>query len=77
MKVGVGLRRHSAEPAFPRHERRDVGPSVKEAPSMLEERGSAESTTVVADRDEHSMQLVEYGLAIVAVAAAVLLAVVR
>jgi len=44
---------------------------------MLEERGSAESTTVVADRDEHSMQLLEYGLAIVAVAAAVLLAVVR
>ena len=45
---------------------------------MLEERGSAESGTVVADRDEHSMQLIEYGLAIiVAVAAAVLLAVVR
>ena len=44
---------------------------------MLEERGSAESRTVVADRDEHSMQLIEYGLAIVAVVAAVLLAVVR
>jgi len=44
---------------------------------MLEERGSAETTTVVADRDEQSMQLLEYGLAIVAVAAAVLLAVVR
>ena len=44
---------------------------------MLEERESAESRTVVADRDEHSMQLIEYGLAIVAVAAAVLLAVVR
>jgi hypothetical protein len=43
---------------------------------MLEERGSAEST-VVADRDEHSMQLIEYGLAIVAVAAAILLAVLR
>lgn len=44
---------------------------------MLEERGSAESTTVVADRDEHSMQVIEYGLAIVAVVAAVLLAVFR
>ena len=44
---------------------------------MLEERGSAESGTVVPDRDEQSMQLIEYGLAIVAVAAAVLLAVVR
>jgi hypothetical protein len=44
---------------------------------MLEERGSAESRTVVADQDEPSMQLIEYGLAIVAVAAAVLLAVVR
>ena len=44
---------------------------------MLEERGSAESRTIVADRDEHSMQLIEYGLAIVAVAAAILLAVVR
>ena len=44
---------------------------------MLEERGSAESGTVVADRDEHSMQLIEYALAIVAVAAAILLAVVR
>jgi hypothetical protein len=43
---------------------------------MLEERGSAESRTVVGDRDEHSMQLMEYGLAIVAVVAAVLLAVV-
>ena len=44
---------------------------------MLEERGSAESRTVVGDRDEQSMQLMEYGLAIVAVVAAVLLAVVR
>jgi hypothetical protein len=44
---------------------------------MLEERGSADSGAVVADRDEHSMQLIEYGLAIVAVAAAVLLAVFR
>jgi hypothetical protein len=44
---------------------------------MLEERGSAESRTVVADRDEHSMHVIEYGLAIVAVAAAVLLAVIR
>ena len=44
---------------------------------MLEERGSAKPRTVVADRDEHSMQLIEYSLAIVAVAAAVLLAIVR
>jgi hypothetical protein len=44
---------------------------------MLEERGSAESRTVVVDRDEHSMQVIEYGLAIVAVVAAVLLAVLR
>jgi hypothetical protein len=44
---------------------------------MLEERGSADRRTVVADRDEHSMQLIEYSLAIVAVAAAVLLAVLR
>jgi hypothetical protein len=44
---------------------------------MLEERGSADSGTVVADRDEHSMQVIEYGLAIVAVVAAVLLAVFR
>ncbi len=44
---------------------------------MLEQHRSAESRTVVADRDEHSMQLIEYGLAIVAVAAALILAVIR
>ena len=76
MMVGVGLRGHSAQPTFLRHKAR-CRSIRQEAPSMLEERGSAESRTVVADRDEHSMQLMEYGLAIVAVVAAVLLAVLR
>jgi hypothetical protein len=44
---------------------------------MLEERRSAEPNVVIADRDEHSMQVIEYGLAIVAVAVAFLLAIVR
>lgn len=76
MMVGVGLRRHSAQPTFPR-QRGAMSVFRQEAPSMLEERGSAETRAVVADRDEHSMHLMEYGLAIVAVVAAVLLAVLR
>ena len=67
---------HSAKPTFLRQEGA-MSAFHQEAPSMLEERGPAESGTVVADRDEHSMQLIEYALAIVAVAAAILLAVVR
>jgi hypothetical protein len=44
---------------------------------MLDERGSAEPRLAVVDRDEHSMKLIEYGLAIVSVAAVLLLAVLR
>jgi hypothetical protein len=44
---------------------------------MLEERATGQVEVEVREHDDRSMQLIEYGLAIVAVAAAVLLAVVR
>ena len=44
---------------------------------MLDERGAIHPEIETGDRDDHSMQLTEYVLAIIALAAAVLLAVVR
>jgi hypothetical protein len=44
---------------------------------MLEEPTAVASAARTRERDDHSMQVVEYGLAIVAVAAAFLLALVR
>ena len=44
---------------------------------MLDERGVVHPKIPSGDRDDHSMQLTEYALAIIAVAAAVLLALVR
>ena len=44
---------------------------------MLDERGAIRPEIETGDRDDHSMQLTEYALAIIAFAAAVLLAVVR
>ena len=44
---------------------------------MLDERGAIRPNVDVGERDDHSMQLIEYALAIIAVAAAVVLAVVR
>jgi hypothetical protein len=44
---------------------------------MLDERGVVHPETQSGDRDDQSMQLTEYALAIIALAAAVLLAVVR
>jgi hypothetical protein len=44
---------------------------------MLDERGVVRPESQSADRDDHSMQLTEYALAIIALAAAVLLAIVR
>jgi hypothetical protein len=41
---------------------------------MLDEPTVVPTTSEASDRDEHSMQVVEYGLAIVALLAAVLLA---
>jgi hypothetical protein len=44
---------------------------------MLDERGVVRPESQSADRDDHSMQLTEYALAIIALAAAVLLAIAR
>lgn len=44
---------------------------------MREEPVNTAADPELLERDEHSMQLLEYGLAIVAVVAAVLLAIVR
>ena len=44
---------------------------------MLDERGAMGREIETGERDDHSMQLIEYVLAIIALAAAVLLAVVR
>jgi hypothetical protein len=44
---------------------------------MLDERGVVRPETDTAERDDHSMQLTEYTLAFIALAAAVLLAVAR
>jgi hypothetical protein len=44
---------------------------------MLDERGVVHPEVQAGDRDDQSMQLTEYALAIIALAAAVLLAVVR
>ena len=44
---------------------------------MLDERGAIRPEIETGNRDDHSMQLTEYVLAIIALAAAVLLAVVR
>jgi hypothetical protein len=44
---------------------------------MLDESGVVRPQIHSRDRDDHSMQLIEYTLAIVALAAAVLLAIVR
>lgn len=44
---------------------------------MLDERGVVRPEINSGDRDDHSMQLTEYALAIIALAAAVLLAIVR
>jgi hypothetical protein len=44
---------------------------------MLDERGVVRPETHTAERDDHSMQLTEYALAFIALAAAVLLAVAR
>lgn len=44
---------------------------------MLDERGVVRPEAHSGDRDDHSMQLTEYALAIIALAAAVLLAAVR
>jgi hypothetical protein len=44
---------------------------------MLDERGVARPESQSADRDDQSMQLTEYALAIIALAAAVLLATIR
>jgi hypothetical protein len=44
---------------------------------MLDERGAIRTEIDTGDRDDHSMQLIEYVLAIIALAAAVLLSVVR
>jgi hypothetical protein len=46
-------------------------------PSMLDERGVVRPEIHTGERDDHSMQLTEYALAIIALAAAVLLAVAR
>jgi hypothetical protein len=43
---------------------------------MLEERGAPPQVDV-GERDDHSMQMTEYALAIVALAAAILLSIVR
>jgi hypothetical protein len=44
---------------------------------MLDERGAIRPEIEAGDQDDHSMQLTEYALAFIALAAAVLLAVVR
>ena len=44
---------------------------------MLDERGANRPEIETGERDDHSMQLTEYLLAIVALAAAIVLAVVR
>ena len=44
---------------------------------MLDERGAIRPEIETGSRDDHSMQLTEYVLAIIALAAAVVLAVVR
>jgi hypothetical protein len=44
---------------------------------MLDERGVVRPEIHAGDRDDHSMQLTEYALAIIALAAAILLAIVR
>ena len=44
---------------------------------MLDERGVVRPESQSAERDDYSMQLTEYALAIIALAAAVLLAIVR
>jgi hypothetical protein len=44
---------------------------------MLKEPTTGAATVRTPERDDHSMKLVEYGLAIVAVAAALLLALIR
>ena len=44
---------------------------------MLDERGAVRPEAQSGDRDDYSMKLTEYALAIIAVAAAVLLAIVR
>jgi hypothetical protein len=44
---------------------------------MLDERGAVRPQIDSRDRDDHSMQLTEYALAIIALAAAILLAVAR
>lgn len=44
---------------------------------MLDERGAVRPEIHTGERDDHSMQLTEYALALIAFAAAVLLAIVR
>jgi len=44
---------------------------------MLDERGTVRPEIDAGERDDHSMQLTEYALALIALAAAVLLAVAR
>ena len=44
---------------------------------MLDERGAGRPEIRSGDRDDHSMQLTEYALAIIALAAAVVLAIIR
>ena len=77
MMVGVDCRRHSVPSTFSRGPGAKAGTASGGTGSMLDERAVVHPEIQSGDRDDHSMQLIEYALAIIALAAAVLLAVVR
>jgi hypothetical protein len=74
MLDGIERQRHSAEQSFAGQL---TGIHPGGTASMLDERGAIRPEIETGERDDHSMQLTEYLLAIIALAAAVVLAVLR
>jgi hypothetical protein len=74
MLDGVGRQRHSAQQSSTGQL---TGIHPGGTASMLDERGAIRPEIETGERDDHSMQLTEYLLAIIALAAAIVLAVVR
>lgn len=74
MPLGHGSGEHAVEPEY----RRPGGhPSRPEDDTLVPDETKSGTIARTAERDDRSMVLVEYALAIVAVAAAFLLAVIR